>query len=67
MNVLYYLTPKFAHLSYTLSEPLTHAWVCNTYWLVEKQQRVVGGDIEQKGKRTHGHGQECGDAGRWEL
>ena len=23
--------------------------------------RLVGGGIEQKGKRTHGHGQQCGD------
>ena len=22
-----------------------------------------GGGIEQKGKRTHGHGQQCGDCG----
>ena len=25
---------------------------------------VRGGAIEQKGKRTHGHGQQCGDC--WE-
>ena len=25
---------------------------------------VEGGGIEQKGKRTHGHGQQCGDC--WE-
>ena len=24
---------------------------------------VGGGRIEQKGKRTHGHGQQCGDCG----
>ena len=23
--------------------------------------RLGGGGIEQKGKRTHGHGQQCGD------
>ena len=23
--------------------------------------RLEGGGIEQKGKRTHGHGQQCGD------
>ena len=23
--------------------------------------RVEGGRIEQKGERTHGHGQQCGD------
>ena len=23
--------------------------------------RLGGGGIEQKGKRTHGHGQRCGD------
>ena len=22
-----------------------------------------GGGVEQKGKRTHGHGQQCGDCG----
>ena len=26
--------------------------------------RLGGGGIEQKGKRTHGHGQQCGDC--WE-
>ena len=25
--------------------------------------RVGAGRIEQKGKRTHGHGQQCGDCG----
>ena len=25
--------------------------------------RVGGGGIEQKGKRIHGHGQQCGDCG----
>ena len=25
--------------------------------------RVEGGGSEQKGKRTHGHGQQCGDYG----
>ena len=24
-------------------------------------RKLVGGGIEQKGKRTHGHGQQCGD------
>ena len=24
---------------------------------------LEGGGIEQKGKRTHGHGQQCGDCG----
>ena len=24
---------------------------------------VGGGGIEQKGRRTHGHGQQCGDQG----
>ena len=23
--------------------------------------RLEGGEIEKKGKRTHGHGQQCGD------
>ena len=23
--------------------------------------RLAGGEIEQKGKRTHGHGQQCGN------
>ena len=23
--------------------------------------RLGGGEIEQKGERTHGHGQQCGD------
>ena len=26
---------------------------------------LAGGGIEQKGKRTHGHGQQCGDC--WGL
>ena len=26
--------------------------------------RLGGGGIEQKEKRTHGHGQQCGDYGR---
>ena len=25
--------------------------------------RLGGGGIKQKGKRTHGHGQQCGDCG----
>ena len=25
--------------------------------------RLGGGGIKQKGKRTHGHGQQCGDYG----
>ena len=25
--------------------------------------RLRGGGIEQKGKKTHGHGQQCGDCG----
>ena len=25
---------------------------------------LEGGGIEQKGKSTHGHGQQCGDCGR---
>ena len=28
---------------------------------------VGGGGIEQKGKRTHGHGQQCGDCWGWEV
>ena len=24
-------------------------------------ERLGGGGIEQKGKKTHGHGQQCGD------
>ena len=26
-----------------------------------KGERIGGGGIKQKGKRTHGHGQPCGD------
>ena len=29
----------------------------------EKMGMVGDGGIEQKGKRTHGHGQQCGDCG----
>ena len=28
------------------------------YW---GRERVVGGGTKQKGKRTHGHGRQCGD------
>ena len=27
----------------------------------------MGGGIERKGKRTHGHGQQCGDFGGGEV
>ena len=27
------------------------------------ERLVGGGGIKQKGKRTHGHGQQCGDCG----
>ena len=27
----------------------------------EERRALGGGGIEQKGKRTHGHGQQCGD------
>ena len=27
------------------------------------QGRLGDGGIDQKGKRTHGHGQQCGDCG----
>ena len=32
-------------------------------FLTELEQIIqkFGGGIEQKGKRTHGHGQQCGD------
>ena len=30
---------------------------------VYKRQWLGSGGIEQKGKRTHGHGQQCGDCG----
>ena len=26
-----------------------------------RKERLKGGGMEQKGKRTHGHGQQCGD------
>ena len=28
-------------------------------------RQLGGGAIEQKGKRTHGHGQQCGDCWGW--
>ena len=38
-------------------ERQTHRWRADdSYW-----GGLVGGEIEQKGKRTHGHGQQCGD------
>ena len=52
----------------------THTW--NLMNKLNKQNRLIDGDqmtagggrlggggIEQKGKRTHGHGQQCGDCG----
>ena len=29
--------------------------------MTAKWEGLWGGGIEQKGKRTHGHGQQCGD------
>ena len=31
--------------------------------MTAKGERVGGGGIEHKGKRTHGHGQQCSDCG----
>ena len=31
--------------------------------MTAKWERIGVGGIEQKGKRTHGHGQQCGDCG----
>ena len=36
----------------------THRWRVGTHLVGGKWE---GGGIEQKGKRTHGHGQQCGD------
>ena len=33
--------------------------------MTAKWGRLGGRGIEQKGKRTHGHGQQCGDCGGW--
>ena len=32
------------------------------------EERLGGGGIEHKGKRTHGHGQQCGEVkgGKWQ-
>ena len=30
-------------------------------WQLVGEGQVRGGGIDQKGKRTHGHGQQCGD------
>ena len=32
-------------------------------WQVVVGEKLEGGGIGQKGKRTHGHGQQCGDCG----
>ena len=32
--------------------------------MTAKARGLVSGGMEQKGKRTHGHGQQCGDCGR---
>ena len=32
------------------------------------RERLGGGGIEQRGKRIHGHGQQCGDCwGEWGI
>ena len=31
--------------------------------MTAKGRRLGGGGIKQKGKRIHGHGQQCGDCG----
>ena len=31
--------------------------------MTAREGRLVGGGIKQKGKRTHGHVQQCGDYG----
>ena len=40
----------------------THRWTAG--WQLGKAGKLGGGGIEQKAKRTHGHGQQCGDC--WE-
>ena len=40
--------------------PFVTAWM-DSWITASGGGEVKGGGIEQKGKRTHGHGQQCGD------
>ena len=42
----------------TKKQGQTHRWKQDDSW---KGGRWEHGGIEQKGKRTHGHGQQCGE------